>query len=285
MAYAYFPARQTNFFPPGPPYLAGLRGLRGMRGLGDYAADLAAYNAAMIQWRLDSLRYRQALAIYNAKVKNIDTAYDAALAAYNADKAKWDKEYTVYLVATKSWQAAYDSYKAANTVASMKVAAAFGLNLNMAYYSAGACLTQAEHDAAARQCVTVKGLGSTSEQCGLTHLPVCQLGPRPTIRAKPVAPTKPAYPAKPAALRPAPVAPTAPAAPSSGGGGGSPTTHPDSPSLPSPAPVPGPDASPTPAADDSKQANVLMGGLIVAALVGGGYLVYRTLKKPKAQAA
>ena len=52
------------------------------------------------------------------------------------------------------------------------------------------------------------------------------------------------------------------------------------PSLPEPAP----EETPIPV-EEPKQANVLMNGLILVAVLGGGYLVYRTLKKPKAQAA
>ncbi len=281
MAYVFFPARETNFFPPGPPYLAGLRG---MRGLGDYAADLAAYNADMRKWRLESLAYNKAIAFNAAKVKVIDANFAAAWKAYLADKAAWDNEYAAYLVAYKSWVAANQD----NAARSMKIADAYGLNLTQGFYLSGACISQADHDAYARSCTVVKGLGhlrglgSTNSDCGMKQLPICT--PAPSVRAKPVPPTRAAYPAAPAPLRAMPIAPTAPATTtpaSSGGGGGSPTTHPDTVSLP----VTVPDASVAPTADDSKYGNVLMNGLIIVAVLGGGYLVYRTLKKPKAQAA
>lgn len=287
MSYVLFPARETNFYPPGPPYLAGLHGY-GMRGLGDYAADLAAYTADYNKWRLENLAARNAQALYEAKVKALDKAYADALVAYNQDKAAWDKEYAAYLVAAKSWNADFARYQAANTEKSKAVAASYGLNLSPGYYQAGACVTQAQRDAAARACTTVKGigylrgLGSQDADCGTKLLPVCQFGPFPTVRAKPAPPAPPAYPAKPSTkVRPMPVKPIEPATITTT------STKPvkvytrDTPTVP----VSDEPLTPTVVADEPKQANVLMGGLIVAAVAVGGYLVYRTLKKPKAQAA
>lgn len=298
MSYVFFPARETNFYPPGPPYLAGLRGY-GMRGLGDYAADLAAYEADMKKWRVESLAARNAQALYEAKVKAIDKAYAAALDAYNQDKAAWDQEYAAYSVAAKNWDAAFKQYQAANTEKSKPIVAAYGLNMNPYYYSSGACVTQEQHNTFARLCTTVKGIGSYARglgsqdvNCGSKLLPVCQFGPYPTVRAQPKPPVKGTYPAKPAALRPMPVKPTEPVVSTPV------TTTSTTPATTTPVKVYGkkptapatvpeePQQPLTPAAaDEPKQANVLMGGLIVAAVVVGGFLVYRTLKKPKAQAA
>ena len=350
MAYVYFPARETNFFPPGPPYLAGLRGFHG---LGDYAADLTAYNADIQNWRTEARALEAAVSRREAKILVIDAAYAADLAAYATDKAKWDKEYEYYLVASASWDAAFARYKKENTERSQKIAAAYGLSLNLNYYAAGACLTQAEHDKAARDCVTVKGLGNAllakaplklplpaasssaspsagsafallaratssklpipsaslaaaNSACGLKALPVCQFGPRPTVRAKPVAPTKAAYPAKPSALRAQPIAPTPPpivvatpvvvapivAKPVVVAKPVAPTQQPivvappvavaPSPpsSVPVSLPVPVPDAALIQEiAAQPKKSNALMAGLIVAAVAVGGYFVYRNLRK------
>lgn len=286
MSYVFFPPRTENFFPPGPPYLAG------MRGLGDYAADLAAYKTDLSKWRLESLKYASAIKAYDAKVKAIDAAYAAAVASYTQDKARWDSEYAAYLVAAKNWNAAFATYQKQNAARAQTIASSYGLNLTPAFYSAGACVTQAQHDAYARNCTTVKGigqirgLGSSDSDCGGKALPVCQFGPFPTVRPQPTPPQRAAYPAKPSPLRPEPVAPTAPAVttPSSGGGGswGTSSGGGGAAMTPTPDTTPAPE---TPTADDYKQSNVLMGGLLVAAMLGGGYLVYRTLKKPKAQAA
>jgi hypothetical protein len=284
MAYVFYPPRTANYFPPGMPYLAGLRGL------GDYATDYAAYkHAASLyeldykKWVLERAKYNAALAAYNTKVANLTAAYGTDMAAYNRDKADWDKEYAAYQLAMQSWLTNFANYKRDNVTRAQAIAKAYGLTLSQVFYDNGACLTQAEHDAYARSCTTVRGLGylrglgSSDPDCGWKAMPVCQFGPQPTLRAQPTLPSAPVYPKKPT-LRPVPVAPLAPTPPS----GGSQTTTPASVSLPSP----GPDSSLTPAApDEPKQANVLMGGLIVAAVLGGGYLVYRTLRKPKAQAA
>lgn len=282
MSYVFFPPRTDNFYPPGPPYLAGLRGL------GDYAADLAAYKVDYDKWRIEKMQYTNAVKTRDTLIKKIDDTYNAALAAYVADKSAWDKEYAAYLVAAKSWTANFEAKKKANTERSMTIAAAHGLNLTQAYYSQGACLSQAEHDAAARNCTTVKGLGrafglsGSDTDCGLKKLPVCDFGPYPSVRAQPKAPSKAAYPPVPT-LRAEPVAPVEP-----------PKTKvvktltQSTPQTPSSVPVtvptqPAPDEALTP--EESKHANVLMNGLIVVAILGGGYLVWRTLKKPKAQAA
>lgn len=281
MSYVFFPPRVDNYYPPGPPYLAGLRGL------GDYAADLAAYKVDYDKWRIERLQYTNAVKTRDTLIKKIDDTYNAALAAYVADKAAWDKEYAAYLVAAKSWNANFEAKKKANTERAMVIAQAHGLNLSQAFYSQGACLSQAEHDAAARNCTTVKGLGrafglsGSDVDCGLKKLPVCDFGPYPTVRAQPKAPSKPAYPAVPM-LRAEPVAPVAP--PPAVVTKTTKTLTQTPSSVPVTVPTqPVPNEALTP--EESKHSNVLMNGLIVVAVLGGGYLVWRTLKKPKAQAA
>lgn len=274
MSYVYLPPRTSNFFPPGPPYLAGF-------GLGDYAADLATYNKAFTAWKVDHLKwlldkslYTTKLAKYNQTVKDIETEYSMNMAAYNAALSDY---YTVFAGVKRGY-----------TDRSRTVDQAYSLQLPKSYYDGLACLTQAEHDAYARNCQTVKGLGrwglgSNDPDCGYAKLPICAY---PT---KPEPPTRGTYPTKPT-LRAEPQAPTAPAAApvvtttpstptytppssSSGGGGGG--------GGGAPVPSPTPD-TPVLVAPPQKQANVIMNGLIIVAVLGGGYLVYRTLKKPKA---
>ncbi len=284
MSYIFFPPRTENYFPPGMPYLAGLRGI----GLGDYAADLAAYKTAATKWRLAKIAYDRAVKTYAVRVKAIDDAYASAVSSYNADKAAWDTEYANYLAAAAAWNAAFAKYKQDNTDRSMKIAAGHGLNLTQAYYSAGACLTQAQHDDYARQCTTVKGLGlrglgASDPDCGMAGLPVCQFGPFPSVRAKPTPPTRAAYPAAPVSPGPEPVAPTPPPATPpkvSSGGGGWVNTKTPTPGVLSPSNTPDPGS----ATDPAKNAGMIANGLILVALGVGGYLVYRTLKKPKAAA-
>ena len=288
MSYVFLPPRTDNFFPPGPPYLAGLRGLRG---LGDYAGDLAAYQADLAKWKTESIGYQRALRVRDTQIKTIDANYNAALASYVADKAAWDKEYAAYLVAAKSWNANFEAKKAANTARAQTIAQAHGLNLSTGFYTSGACVTQAEHDAAARNCTTVKGLGyaglgGSDIDCGVKKLPICDFGPFPSVRSQPKAPSKPTYPAAVPPLRPAPVAPVEPPPPTRVVKTLTPT--PSAPQTPSSVPVvslpsdPGPNEALTP--EDSKQASMFRNGLILVAIATGGYLVYRTLKKPKAQA-
>jgi hypothetical protein len=293
MSYVFFPPRTSNFYPGGPPYLAGIGASYGTVTSPSYEQQLAAYEADLKKWKLESLNARNAQAVYDKKVKQIDDAYTSALAAYRADKIAWDNQYQAYLVAVKNWDAAFKQYQAANAAKAQQVAAGYGIKLDGSFYNAGACVTQAQHDAYARNCTTVKGLGrlhglgSSDPDCGMKLIPVCQFGPYPTVRNQPAPPPKGAYPAKPAPVRPMPVAPTpttvtAPTPTSTVTVKKTPTPVPVS----LPVPVPDEALTPTPpAADEPKQANVLMGGLIVAAIAVGGFLVYRTLKKPKAQAA
>lgn len=295
MAYVYYPPRTTNYFPSGAPYLSGLHGF----GLGDYAADLAAYKKALQEyeianeiWYADKKKYDAAMATYTQQVKTRDALYAGALKKYKADKAAWDSEAATYAVAMNAWGRAFSEAKAANTTKAKQIATTFKLNLPQSFFDAGACISAADKAYWQKNCTVVKGLGVVSygDACGMLRLPVCNFADKPTLRQQPTPPRAPVYPTKPT-LRAAPVMPTAPAAP--------PATPPSTPVvvttpvlIPTPSPsVPGPSLPiPTPEEttipdEEPKQANVLMGGLIVVAVLGGGYLVYRTLKKPKAQAA
>lgn len=275
--YVYYPPRTTNFFPPQVPYFGAA--------LGDYAADLATYQKAqkayqldMLQWRRDKTVFDAASAAYAKKVANITAGYGADVSEYGRNKNQWDKDYAVYVLALDAWNAAFSNSKRSNTERALTIAKSYGLNLPQSFYDNGACLTQSAHDAYARQCTTVKGLGrglgSLDSDCGMKALPVCQFGAKPTLRLPPTPPSKPSYPSKPT-LRAMPIAPMAPTPPAGGSGGGSSTPNvPVSVSTPESA-LP----------EDTKQSGMLMNGLVIVAVAAGGYLIYRTLRKPKAQAA
>ncbi len=297
MAYTFLPVR-TNYFPPSPPYLAGLSGL-GLWGvgLGDYAAEKAAYDKAYSQWKTNHLLwenerhyYEVNLARYNTAVAAATAAYSKALTAYKFSKAAWDAEYAEYLKKIDIYNAQYAGIKRDNTTKSLSIARSSGITLPQSYWDRGACLTQAEHDNYVRTCSTVKGLmgtglGSADPNCAYKLLPVCAFPAKPTIRAQPQPPTGVVLPTMPKPLRAEPKPPTPPATQpvtttttssgGGGGGGGSPVTtlDPNVPTVPEETPQ-----------DDSRR-GMIMNGLILVAVLGGGYLVYRTLKKPKAQAA
>lgn len=295
MSYVFYPPRTSNYFPPGPPYLSGLGRLGH---LGDYAADLSAYKGAYRKWEIankiwqsDKKKYDAAMASYLSAVKTIDALYAGAVKKYNADKAAWDSDAQTYAVAMNAWGRAFSEAKAANTAKAKQIAVTFKLNLPQSFFDAGACISAADKAYWQKHCTVVKGLGIVSygDACGMLRLPVCSFADKPTLRKQPTPPRAPVYPTKPM-LRAQPVAPTAPTAP--------PVTTPvvtttpvltpipTSPSVPGPSlPNPTPEETTTPTPDEPKQANVLMGGLLIVAVLGGGYLVYRTLRKPKAQAA
>jgi len=287
MSYEFFPPRTQNYFPPGMPYLAG------MRGLGDYNADLK-------QYRLDVLAYNRKLKIYNtakasfdsdmaaynSAVSSIAASYATAQGEYQRDLAAWNKEFDTYTAALASWKATCKQIVNDNAARASGIAHSYGLTLPQSFAAAGYCLSQAQKDAYAKNCVTVKGLGylrglgSSDPDCGWKAMPLCSFPAPPTIRSKPSAPAAPSYPTKPTlpAQPVAPVAPTPPASTPITSGGGNMTP---APGTPSPASVP----SPEPATDpDAKNAGMMRNGLILVALGVGGYLVYRTLKKPKAAA-
>ena len=289
--YVYFPPRTQNFFPAGSPYLSGL---------GDYASDLAAYKTALQKyevankvWHNDKKKYDTAMASYLQQVKTIDALYAGAVKKYNKDKAAWDSDKASYDVAMNAWGRAFSEARAANTTKAKQIAQTFKLNLPQSFFDAGACISASDKSYWQKNCTVVKGLGIVSygDACGMLRLPVCNFADKPTLRAPPAYPRSPVYPAKPT-LRAQPTPPVAPTAPPS-----VPvvvttptpvvvtTPIPTSPSVPGPSLPNTPPEETTIPEEEPKHSNVLMGGLIVVAVLGGGYLVYRTLKKPKAQAA
>lgn len=283
MSYVFLPPRIDNYFPPGMPYLAGLRGL------GDYDADLKqwrldqlSYQQNLARWQVEKANYDKAMVDYNRAMSSISGSYASAKAQYDAAKAQWDADYNTYAAAMAAWNSQAAAIRAQNRAKSEQVAKSYGISLPSSFLNGDACITQAQKDAYMKACRsgTVKGLvglGSSSSDCAWAALPVCSFPAKPTLRAAPQPPAKPTFPAKPT-LRAQPSPPTTPK-PTPPAVTTTPTTTPDGGGSPITT-----DLTPT-THDDGKQANLVMGGLIVAAVLGGGYLVYRTLKKPKAQAA
>lgn len=281
MSYIFLPPRTGNFFPPGPPYLSGL---------GDYASDYAAYKkawadyeAANKKWLADKKKFDADLTTYLRKISDIDKAYVESYAYYLRDKKAWDGEKATYDVAMNNWGRNFSAQKKINTAAAQTVAQSYGLKLPQSFYDNGACISAADQAYYKSHCTVVKGLGSYGSDCGMRLLPVCNFGDKPTLRAQPQPPAKPKYPTKPT-LRAQPTAPTIlePTKPVVTTPVLIPITTTPSPSVPGPS-LPQPTApEETPTAEDSKQANLVRNGLLLVAVLGGGYLVYRTLKKPKA---
>jgi hypothetical protein len=280
MSYVFYPPRTQNFFPAGHPYLAGL---------GDYASDVRAYKDWQIdhkKWSLEKTKFVAAQKAWAKTTYDMLVEYNAALKAYAKDKKAWDSEAATHAVAMNGWGRAFGEMTAANTKKSKEIAATFGLSLPQAYFDAGACISQSDHDWFVKNCTVVKGLGgvtSYGSYCGMKRLPICNIPDKPWLRKQPSKPAYPAFPTKPT-LRAEPAAPGALPTPPAVVTTPVVTTTPSStPSAPSPSlpDVPVPEETSEP----PQQSNVLMGGLIAIAVLTGGYLVYRTLKKPKAQAA
>lgn len=287
MAYTFLPPRTVNYAPPGMPYLSGFGAL------GDYASDYAAWQSAHAAWKIKQQNFPAALAAYNASVKTIKADYEKRLAAYNVSYSNWQAEVGAYNANLSSWAQAYQKAYIANKIASDAVNTKYGLKLPSSYYQAGACITAAQQASYRRNCTTVRGLGtlglslSGSEMdCHMAKLPICNLPAKPTPpRAQPTKPAPPSYPLapvlppepqppqKPPVLTTPPVVTVIPPSSGGGGGGGNPvvTTTPNTPIVEEP--------------QDDPQRGMIMNGLILVAVGVGGYLVYRTLKKPKAQAA
>lgn len=277
MAYNYLIPR-TNYFPPGPPYLAGL----GALAADQYGAAYARYQADLANWQREKAAYDKAEQVYLGAVQMAQNNYGAAQARYAAEKAAWDREAAAHSIAMGGWQRAYEQQVAKNAEVSRQVASTFGLKLPPEYFAGGACISPASFEYAKARCTTVKGLGSPldyGDWCGIRRLPICSFPNKPTLRAQPVPPTTPALPPRPAQLRPPPAPPPAPPA----------VTAPP-PMIPAPPPTtmppPGPTLSPPPeGAPLNKQSNLVMGGLLAVVVVGGGFLIYRTVKGPKKAAA
>lgn len=283
MSYTFLPPRIDNYFPRGMPYLAGVRGL------GDYAADLEAwkkeqayYQADYKRWAAEKAKYDVAIADYNRAMSGMAGSYASAHARYLNDKGQWDNEYKTYIVAIQAYNAQMNSIRAQNKAKAQQVAKSYGLSLPSSFLNGDACITQAQKDAYMKACRTntVKGLGSVSSDCGMAALAVCSFPAKPTLRAMPQEPVKPTPPPRPT-LRAQPTPPTTPKPTPPAVVTTTPTSTPTTTPTSTPSQPITTDLTP----EDGKQANLVMGGLIVAAVLGGGYLVYRTLKKPKAQAA
>lgn len=284
--YAYFPPRLSNYAPAGMPYLAGL-------GLVASSVNKLTYQQDHDNWLVEQAAYVKAMLAWKAKVLALKTKYNAAVATYKKKLAAWNADYQTYLSDMDTYNTQYAGIKRDNTTLSLAIAKAYNLPLSRAYYDGGACITQEEHDFHARGCSAggVRGLGATTSnaECGYAKLPICNFPTQPSIRPQPTAPAAPTYPAQPT-LRaepqppttkappgyakvppPAVVAPPAATPPSSGGGG-----------APAPSPDVTPDAVAPEQAPPPKQAGMLVNGLLVVAVLAGGYLVYRTVRKPKA---
>lgn len=286
MSYVYWPPRLDNYAPPGMPYLAGVHGL------GDYAADLAAYQRAMVDYDALKKRYDADAAAYSTTVSSINASYASSQAAYQRDKAAWATEYANFQAALAAWNSAVSQIKSSNAQRALVIAQGHGIPTPFPswFVNQGYCLTQAQADAYSKQCITVKGLGflglgNSNSDCGWKKMPICAFPAKPTIRGRPIAPRAPSYPAAPKA----PVVPVSPGAgPTPSDGGGWSTTKTPGPGKlsPSTVPVPDPATVPEPSADAPNASGGMMrNGLLIVAIGVGGYLVYKTLRKPKAQAA
>lgn len=264
---------------------------QGYSGLDDNAS--AAYASDHARWVTEKAAYDKALSAWSSAYTQLSLAHARATLAYQADLAKWKTETAAYQSALRS----YDDQARMTAMTS-----AISQNSILAKYPSivlppdyPGCVTQAQHAAWDKTCTaltSIRGLSGapTGPECGLALLPVCQppkAVPTPP-RASPKPPAPPSYPLKPPALRPEPQAPaptpvqtaiptyTPPPIPS--------PSVPKTPAqIPTYTPIPatpGP-ASTVPAAS-TKSGGLLSNGLLLVVLAGGGYALYRTLRKPKA---
>jgi hypothetical protein len=285
--YAYLPPR-LSYFPPDPPYLGGLRGL------GSYATDVAAYERDHAAWLQEKANYERAMAAFVASIGAQTQAYQQALATYNAAKSAWDRDAAAYNGALLSYNAQVSAQRAANIQKANEIAKAHGITLQQWVYDQGGCLTPAQQANYRAHCQSVRGLGAgelftASTNCAYAKLPICNFPTRPTLRSPPSPPVKPSGTTTPPSLRPEPKPPVAPptmtTVPRPGATPIPVSTTP--PKWPTAAPDPGSSTTPltpTEEAEDLKNKNLVMSGLLIVALVGGSYLIYRTVKKPKAAA-
>lgn len=273
---------------------------QGYSGLGDAGE---AYTLDHARWVTEKSAYDKALSNWAASLTQLSLAYARAKAAYEADLAKWKLE-----------SAAYQSALIAYNNQARTLAMTYGISQNsvLAQYPSivippgyAGCVTQAQRDAWLKTCNalnSVRGLGAvpTGPECGLALLPVCQapLPPPTALRPVPQPPAPITLPTKPPALRPEPQAPAAVAIPTPGPSPGPsaiiPTYTP--PPIPSPGgplqPTPIPSFTPTPipskpliastVPSSTQSGGLLSNGLVLIVIAGGGYALYRTLRKPKA---
>ena len=233
-------------------------GFTSVRGLGDasYDAALAAYQKAHALWVLQTNAYNRNMQGWQAGEAAKAAAYASASAAYAAQQAGWKK--------IQQQLAAQGVYFQSDFMGCV-----YPAQLN-------AWKTQCANQQAA---AAVKGLGASNPSgpvCLLAQLPECPDTPIP-LPVPPVAAPKPVAPG------PEPQPPTPPPV----------TSTPTSTTLPPPVVVsppvtssgptttPDPVISTTPTAS-TKSGGLLSSGLILLVVAGGGYAIYRTLKKPKA---
>lgn len=262
MSYRYLPARTDNFFPPQVPYLSGL---------GDYASDLATFERDWARYLTLVAAFEKDLASYNATVSSIDTYYANAARSYNEQFARYQSQYA--------------AIKSANTEKARTLAKNYGFTLPQSFFDNGACISPAQRDAYARNCTTVKGLGrfgglgSADPDCGMKQLPVCN------YPVAPVKPVKGAYPKRPtppvAPTRPTPPATTTPGS-GSGSGSGSGGGNNGNSGGGNPVVTTTPLTPVTTTDDDTKKSGMVRNGILLVVVAGGAYLIYRTVKKPKA---
>jgi hypothetical protein len=274
-------------------------GYSGFRGLGDAAYDsaLLAYQAAHATWQGQMTAYQNAYATWSASNATQQQNYQNALTAYQADLAQWNNEVAAYNAAHAAYLNQAQTNQANYAAAQQNATSQYpGIVFPAGYPH---CVTQTESLSWQQQCAalqSVRGLGAlsapklivpTGPACGLALLPVCApviaapkaVRPQPqppapvAVRNGPVPPgPEPQPPAPPAALGPPPQAPTTP--------GPSVTQNPYSDTTPLLAPSP----TAIPAATTAT-GGLLSNGLLLVVLAGGGYLVYRSMKKPKPKAA
>lgn len=273
-------------------------GYSGFRGLGDaaYDAAMAQYQSDHSVWQRQANDYAIAQSNYQTAMSSLHQDYINALSAYQADLAKWTAEKAAY---TAAYNAASNQNRTTQMTLGMQQNSVLQQYPSIVIPQGYAgCVSQAQHDAWAATCsamTSVRGLGAavpTGPECGLAQLPVCPfVVPMPApLRPQPAPPPAPRPLTPPTPPGPEPQPPAAPP-PSALG--------PPPQQIPASNPSPGPSVtqnpysdttpllapSPTATAAPTASAGLLSNGLLLVALAGGSYLLYRSLKKPKPKAA
>lgn len=257
----------------------------------DYNAQYAAWQVDYAKWKKEEAAYKTAKSVWAGLVTNLKAQYVAKVTDYQNDLKRWNAEAVIYTAAMNSRAASIAATTAARKMQSGIIAKQWSLKLPADYTG---CVLQFWHDQWVAQCTeskrtTIMGLGATptgwGHPCGTALLPICTPPPpMPYLRPKPVAPPVLVLPPEPT-LRAEPKPPIKPATPPP-----PPAVVNQPPPAPPPPPsvvidTPPPSTPPTVVEEPIKQANMIKGGLLAIVVVGGGYLLYRTFKKPKAKAA
>lgn len=244
-----------------------------------YNADYAKYEKDLKQWKIEKKAHDKLVEKYKADVAKIDKEFAAASQAAAAAIVQWQNKQDAYVAALQKWSADRSAERKANAAATQKVAKAYGLDVPSNF---GNCLSPTDHEKFANMCriASVKGLGGVwanqQAACGMAELPICKTPPpepkSPGLN-KPSMPVKKAYPTAPVALRSEPKPPVKPA-----------ITKPIGPPTPPPSLPPAREEPVVVPADEEAagQKNLVMVGLLAVVVLGGGYAVYRTFRKPKA---